>query len=829
MTNPALIRNIRTMIGRYKAHLESGEHILRAGSQQEIGHGIAEYFREADPETREPNTNGYLVAPGGIGKTINLGDFIIGINTMPNGRYVLDDAMLGKRALIAVPSNQLVDRWADELLGERSEATGIRAPSLFGDRFNEGNVGIYHATLSLAEKENALSKPVVIIVHDSAEVAHSRVDSKTRQPLLKPEDFDVVLIDEVDDKVRGDATSKFYKNVFFPNCMVIGATATHLFRSGKTIGDYLFGGIKPICEITHREGVKRKEIAGHINIIAQPEVDPNSIIRPKTKQWDDYTEAEQLRLIEQTGTDDTLIEIIRVGSHPITRKPLRDMMQMHQAVNVEHGKHIAKQLNAAFGSSYAEAVWGKTDEEMDEETRRLIKWMLETGDLKAVVQCKLWGRGTDIPALELTVQHAPTLSPNKLVQFHTRASRRHDGRKVALYLSPFIQGIDQLVIGEILGDLRMIPDGYEFPPTEGHHHNPSDPDPWPEIRGVKVSYTQRHLELFAAERRHQRYVNGLPVKSGHMLALEEMAQKLGIDRGLLRERVFAPLREAYEKRRAREKFVDIDSSEQKDFLHVRGKMFPVWRVGFYQHKSQQVFCVDENLIPLCEHTLYGRLDKASPEILDRGNAKRLLGCNDAQIEDLWQRLQHAFFNRKPYERRVEIDGINFSHDSFGFYRTREGVSQFFLFPDALIPAYRLIYATDQTTAERWAEQPAIRQCKTSSWLTEADVGEALELNPLLGKEETAFVHAIFTNLKAQSRGMRIGQEAETLVGKGKNKQMIKYSKRWLPLANSDETTLCVHISALDWIRRELGMESAYDAGRTHSEGSRPGERPWLGL
>ena len=345
----------------------------------------------------------------------------------------------------------------------------MRAPSVFGDRFSLHTVGVYHAGLSEVEKQSALSKAVVIIVHDSAARLHAHIDPRTRRPAprLKPENFDVVLIDEVDDKVRGDATSRFYKEVFFPECMIIGYTATHLFRSGRTIGDYLFGGKKPICEITHEDGVKREEIAPHVNIIVQPEIDPSSVIQPKIAAWSDYSEVEQLRLIEQTGTDNALIEVIRVGRHPVTGKPLKDMMQLHQAVNVEHGRHIARELNKTFGSKYAEAIWGQTDEHMDDEMRSILKWLFKKGEVRAIVQCKLWGRGTDIPALEMTVQHAPTLSPNKVEQFHTRASRKFSDNKTALFLSPFIEGIDQLVVGEVLGGLYMLPEWVRIPHNRG--------------------------------------------------------------------------------------------------------------------------------------------------------------------------------------------------------------------------------------------------------------------------------------------------------------------------------------------------------------------------
>ena len=105
MNSATLVNNLRVMIRRYKTHLESGSHVLREGSQQEIGHGLSNYFREINDDTGQPHTSGYVVAPGGLGKTILGGDFVVGINTLPNGRYVLDDVTLGKRVLITVPTN----------------------------------------------------------------------------------------------------------------------------------------------------------------------------------------------------------------------------------------------------------------------------------------------------------------------------------------------------------------------------------------------------------------------------------------------------------------------------------------------------------------------------------------------------------------------------------------------------------------------------------------------------------------------------------------------------------------------------------------------------
>lgn len=813
----ALTNNVRTMIRRYAAHLDSGNHILREGSQQQIAHSTIDYFRETDPSTNAINTGGYYVAPGGLGKTVNGGDLFIGINTTPKGRYVLGDPTLGKRILVAVPTNDLVDQWAGRLLGELNEETGRREPSIFGDRFTEETVGIYHAGLSDREKEKVLSKAIVIIVHDSAKVLYEHCNPETGEyaQLLEPEDFDLVCIDEVDDRVRGDATSKFYLDAFFPNCMIIGCTATPLFRSGKTIGDYLFASKIPICEITHEEAVQRREIAPHINVIVEPEVDLSSEVTCEAKNWYDYTEQEKLRFIEQTGTDEALLDVIRVGYHPRTGKPLRDMMQLHQAVNVEHGKHIAARLNEEFGSAYAEAVWGGTDEEMNDEIRRLAKWMLKGGDLKAVVQCRLWGRGTDIPELEMTVQHAPSLSPNKTVQFHTRGSRKHDGRKVAVYLSPYMRGIDQLVIGELLGGLYMIPPGYDFPATTGKTREPSTPQPWPEIKGIKVHYTQQHLTMFAKQRRRQQEINGLRTKPKNMMTLDKMAEVLHIDRDILHERVYHPLQNAYEKKQARQQYIDLH-----DELHVRGKIFPVRHMGFYQHKGQEAFCVDNDLVSLCEHTLYGRLDHTPPEVLDKDIARQSLGCNNLQIDTLWRELQQAFFKRENYERRVDVEGIDFLYDSFGFFRREdEGTSEFFIFPDALIPAYRRIKGVDLPTAERWAEQPAIRQYKTSDWYTEADVMEALDLNQLTGNKDAVFVAQIFEQLHRQSRALQVGKEKEIIIHIDQSRQSFTCAKCWLPLSQeTHQTALIVDQKAFQWINNRLDAENEYEAGTSFHAG-----------
>lgn len=178
--------------------------------------------------------------------------------------------------------------------------------------------------------------------------------------------------------------------------------------------------------------------------------------------------------------------------------------------------------------------------------------------------------------------------------------------------------------------------------------------------------------------------------------------------------------------------------------------------------------------------------------------------------------KQPLFNRRNYERRIEIEDIDFSHDSFGFYRRQdEGTSEFFIFPDALIPAYRKINGVDFAAAAQWAEQPAIRQCKTSDWYTEVEVKEALDINPLIRSQDAAFVESVFHNLRRQSRQLRVGKDAELTISVDRKKHPLTCSKRWLPLTQGkQQNALVVDGKALQWVQNKLETESAFEAGQS---------------
>ena len=843
MPTTDLVRNTRTMNDRYEQHIKSNKHVLFEGSQQEIAHGTVDYFREIDNGTgeRDPetgkidngtgkiHTNGCQVAPGGMGKTIWAGDFIVGINTMRNGSYVLGDKTLGKKVLITVHTNDLVQQWGDRLLGDRKE-DGTRKLSIFGDRFTPENVGIYNASdpeMTDAKRAEILSKPVVIMTHDSMRALYEHCNkSGEHEPLFYPQERDACIIDEVDDKVRGDVTREFYKEHVLPNCMTVGMTATPLLRDGNTIMDYLFAGKKPICQILHEEAIRRGEVAGHVNMIAEVDVDPTSNINVlNTNRWDDYTEAQQMQFIKQTGLDDKLQEIIKTQKHPATGNPLKDMMQLHQAVNVEHARLIAEHLNEAFGkrqpsgeyTGYAAAVWGDMDPMESERIERDFR----AGRIKAVVQCKLWGRGKDFPELEMTVQHAPSLAPGKTEQFHTRASRnKHDKKKVSLLLSPYVNGIDQLVIGELLGGLWNMPPGFEFPETAGKTNTPyHEPEPYPEIEGVKVHATQRQLAIFKSRLDKIRYAKGLPLKTEDVLTPDQMAKELGIeDVSVVMHRLFEPMERAYRSKSSRDKVIRL----KDETIFARGHQFPAHRMGYYSYQKTPVFCVDKMLTASCEEAFYGSLYRTSarPELLSKANAKELLGCTDAARDELWKKLQTAFFEREGYRQNMEIDGVKFSFSSFGFYRNKSGKPEFFITPDALEPAFTLVHGANQERVDAWVQKPAIRQCKTSEWFTQTEVMSALGIINPMG-EQGEYVQELFGQIKKASRGMRAGEERTLDIGRGRNTYTLTYAKRWLPQADgNDQNTLCLSRQDLEWVKSELGSESVYDT----SQGRRTGPR-----
>jgi|GEM_PF-5542934 len=784
---------------RYEKHMRRAIYDLRA-SQQEAAYGLIDYFRQPK-DNGEVRTGTGVTAPSASGKTVS-GIFLVdAANTGPRGADLLGKPG-GMRVLISVHTRQMAIQWYEELVGKIDTETGEITPGFFGDRFTPADVGIVKGTN--AQRQLELKKPIVIMTHGlGRNLAYRRDKEGKPDPWLRGTDRELLIIDEIDEGPRGDVTKKYFQDILFPHCMTIGYTGTDIFRNGRTIWHYLFNEAEPAVRILHEEAQTRKEVAQHINIIVRPKIRAESDIKPDLNLWGDYTEKQKLRYVEQTGIDRAMVEVIKVGKHPKTAKPLIDMTQLHEGVNLAHCLRIKEMLDAEFGEGYSEIVSGKMDPKKEKE----ISHRLENGDLKAVVECKYWGRGTNIKSLESTYQRAPGLSARKILQFHARSTRffnYEDGsEKVPLLVTPFLEGIDQLIVGMLLNSLYMIPDHlqkWEFAPTAGIHSSANEPKPWPVIEGVEVYYTLEHLMGFRAEYEKIRMRGGLPVKSKDQFSLEEMAERLNIPVEILKTCLYDPLQDEYEKRIARDKIIQVKVPKPgNDVVYVRSQRFPIRSIGHYRGRGgSAAFCIDKSALGLCQHALYGALDPVPPEMLNLRQLHIIFKNDAMKLNDLWEQLQLAVFERQSYQRNVEVDGVKISYNDFSFYKGANG-PEFYVAPDILPAVYDIIPTT--SPVEQKKREAALRMFKTSDWYTEEGVLQALELIPY-GSEARA-VRSRFAEINAESNTLKLGVENTVIIGQREKRHEVKVARKLLPSAIEQQDRICVSYKYCNHMREEL--------------------------
>jgi superfamily II DNA or RNA helicase len=840
---------LRTIVNRVEAHINDIEGRAAQGDKTQfalrpgqigLARDFVEAFREKDAGGK-PKTSGYFVRPTGTGKTVSLIDLIIGANTLPSGKSVLGDPNKKKRSIVMVPQNFLLDQWENELLGELQE-NGTRKPSKWGDNIKPEDVGIYRASDTFKQKCEALQKSIVVITYDSARIITSGYNSddveketeenrKTFKKMLNPESFSLTVLDEVHDRPRGDVTGQFIKDHFMGNSLVVGATATHLYKSGKTIGDYLFGGQIPFHETTFREAVNNKEICPMRNIIAEVELDEKqgkelgeitqaALERAKKNGAKadeiDYTEQELERIVQISQRDEAAIRLLQRGFDPDTGKKYKDMKQVWYCASVKHAKKLAAQLNEEMGDeNYARAVFG----EMNGTEQSAILLNYKQGKHKAVLNKQLLTLGFDDAEAELCVQIAPTRSPNRAMQQGGRVMRlnKNNPKKIANIITFVYPGIQQVIFGELAQGMILIPEGYEFTAAESQTSGESV-RAWPEIEGLKVHYTTEQLTLFAEKRNKEKFVNGLPKKTDEKLTVEEMAremfpnaseEKLSKETARLQRRVYEPLQAAYDMREARQKFVGMPSSDNTEEIGAFGQKFPVWRIGHYSEDKKARFCLDKELATVCRLSMYGRVSDRTAGLLSDAQAKRLLGLNDQQWNETIDQIKEAFLDRKAYERTMRIGSVTMPHEWVGYYRDN-GKVDFHLQPDALLPIYQMAKDVSAEEAKQWWNRHTVLpKLKTTEWLNKDDVMEELGIGTLSGNKDDfdkiwgkiEAAHKRGTGKDGAARDIKVALSGHT------KSSLSTATKTTLP----DDKHTCLHKDLLHVLQNAMGMESGQDA------------------
>lgn len=943
------VTELNTLSHRYRTHLLRDENVLRR-PQRERGLDLCDYMRELhpiidDPKIKARTPYGYGVSPTGTGKTTLASDMIIGMNTLPGGDFVMGKEQ-GRRAVIHVPTNLLLDRWEEELLG-LPDGNGGRLKGNFSGTILPEHVGIYHASDSLEKKQEALHKPIVLITYDSARILATKeppllimndfvrekvedllknavpaakftalqkilqasvlenealqklftlvqemnlpkktvdtlsdileidfVSEPARQQLREdflntlhstenPNRACIAVLDEVDDRPRGDATCRYVQDHLLTNCFTFGLTATHLYRNGRTTGDYIFGGLKPVFETTFQEAVNNKEIAPMRNIALEVSIPEDvfgeiaglvdkALTRMKKKGASeeelDYSDAEMEKMARLSGINDLAVQVLLKGCDPDTGKRYMDMKSVWYCANVSHAELCAQKINEAIEKHlanhpeeqarwkdsivtgedgkqhirYAEAVSGKmNDTEFNAVITRFRK-----GQTRATPNAQIMTRGFDDREAELCFQLCPSRSPNRVMQQGGRVMRlnRDDPKKIANVITFMLPGVEQVLFGQLAGGIQMIPQDYEFPPTAGQDADESrNPRHWVDVKRVPNVITNDQEFRIFRERQGKTPVK----KPENMFTCEEMAQKMNphatVDRlqletERLRRRLYEPLSAAYQIREARQAFIGLDNTVQpeENMLAVRKQSFPVSRMGNFMVKGKEQFCIDKGLAHLCGYALFAAPKNRPQEVMIESEAQLYITGNgkdsNPEFSALIGKLKDAYLSRPHYAQLIEINGVTIPVRSVGFYRKptgdREAVD-FCMSPDALLPIYQIYQKVEATEAKTWWDKK-FSEFKTRQWLNLDDISRDLNIN--IATTEFATLTQQFNRIfsKVSRVGPQVNpyQEHDVKVRSDGKDLMLKIAKRKVP--GNDKPQSCLHESSIGAMECLLQRVSAED-------------------
>lgn len=830
-----LLYTLRNRFQHYREREDAVTTPMLRPGQQGLAQSVLRFMRDGstNSEGEEIRSRAYFVRPTGTGKTVSMVDCIIGCNTQPSGRMPWD-----QKTLVLVPFNFLLSQWQNEMLGEPDPQTGIRATSRWNaveQRIGEEQVGVYRAEDPPALQAQALAKPVVLMTYDSCRSVFDPALPDNQKPAVCPEDFNLVMMDETHHRPRGDVTREFLQSTFYDKALIFGATATHLYRNGRTVGDYLFDHQLPIHETTIRQAINGREISPVRNVIVETNIDVSGIANDIGADGD-YSEAQLESIIEQTGRDQAAIRLLRCGSEPRTGKKYRDMKQVWYCASIRHAERLAEQLNDAMGEDFAVAVHGQLDGA--EQDAILINYRQGTG-AKAIANCKLLEHAFDDPQAELCWQLCPTRSPITVLQQAGRVMRidPNNPSKIANVISFVDRGIDQVLFGELAQGFPPRPEDFELPPTADRTSTAAETEDWPEIEGLTVHYTTRQLELFEERRRAQHGTGDLPAKPRDMYTVEAMAEHLfhHVDRERrmreirrLQERVYGPLEEAYRQRQAHQQHIGLRDAEAGGApLAIRGQWFPVSHVGEFRDKKSRRFCISVEVEEAIRYAMYGRVDGMPDDRIAESDAAQLLDIPAPQAAELIDRVKEAYLDRPDGLRNVTLmpeDGsapVALPERWMGF-ATQRNRTDFTFRPDALVPLYQFAHHCDRNTAEQWyARQHSLQPLKTAQWLSRDDVLHELSI-ARIGDTRARF-DGQWDNLQTlalrQNRSRDTSRETPvTPYGQAKR---TAWRVPYQQAASEDAGILCLHQDELEWFKAAIGMESSYTGNDLPG---RPGRR-----
>lgn len=738
---------LRLLWRRFRAHTERPEHSqsLRAG-QIKVAEDLLDWSQEKDPRTGLPPTNGYIVRPTGSGKTVSLIDFALGINCDAKS----GDLKFDKRVLILTPTNVLNQQFAAELGIEK-----YRNPKkkYAYNAIPEDMVGLYDANKDKQVRDDALEKNFVIMTYDSFRkaVEEDRLDVK---------DFALTLLDEVHTKPRGDVTGAFLRRHVFnvsengerlgePPTLAIGATATHLYKTGNTIGDYLFSGADPVHLTPINQAVKEGEISGYRNVIVEPSFNEEARFEGDEK----LSVTERRSILKQESRDTAAVRILKQGHDPITKKKYKDMKSVWYCRDVDHAKRLAARINEAMGvpnnfdgspaeNAYARAVSGKTPD--GELNAVFINY--KAGKHKALTNADLLIQGFDDEEAELCFMVHPTQSPTEVLQMGGRVLRKHKDKHHATIFT-FIDPDQEYpaIFGELAGSYQTINGEEEFGPTAGQEDGGIGIEhEWPtELSDLNVHYLTRDIQQFAERRRAAQASDKKP---SNMWTFEEMAKALGVKPSVMKRCIYEPLRGLFDQRRSRQQEIVLDSSATKDEgISINGQRFPIGTANFPQmgyfrtSANDNSFCLNEEAKSACRYALYGKLPQPKRYYFNQSSAARVIGVSDYIMGQLSRAVEEAYHSRNPYERTLTVaynpgDGatrtVKMELNRDVVFCIAGDQPRLFLTAEGLRALYQLAHNTGTQAADTWWKRHSdkLTEIKTPRWLNKDEIMARLNIH-----------------------------------------------------------------------------------------------------
>ncbi len=370
----ALIQGVVQSLDQYIARHYEGSQTLRP-KQMTVFEAIRNSFKKGE-------TEGYVDAPTGFGKTVLFGQVVAATDTMTT---------------IVVPTKRLVEQTYKKL-------------KFFNPELSVGRV---------YDKRKEYGKQVTVTTYASLVLTSGNEDE-----LRNREKTNLVIFDEMQEAV---SERRIRSGETFENALILGFSATPVRVEDERVVDMRVTKMtqNEIFKIPLREAVEEGYISPFSAYIIEVDADISKARITSKGNFDD----EDLEKILNTKAANKAAVDFFLQLREIYRKSQLDggrtkpdpFTTSVYVTSIAHARDLAKEYREAGVN--AAAVWGQQDLNEQNEIMR----QLENGEMEVVCSKDLLVRGIDVPNIRFVLNVAPTTS--------STVEKQRGGRGLRLYES----------------------------------------------------------------------------------------------------------------------------------------------------------------------------------------------------------------------------------------------------------------------------------------------------------------------------------------------------------------------------------------------------------